>query len=211
MVKAVHLPGIRNTEADALSRMSFNDHSYSLSQSVFDSLQSSLFFSLSVDCFASRLNYKLHIFYSWRFDPLSSLVNAFSCRWIDGCYLFPPLPLINKAISKFISDDIKCGVLITPFWTSASWFSVLLSLLIDSPFILPTGCVLDEAGLLPKHCRFLAWPIGCDPALQLAFQRRLPLHSSAALIETHFAHINEVGDGSACGVLKGKLVTVRLP
>ena len=93
MVKAVHLPGSQNTEADALSRMSANDHSYSLSQAVFDSIHVSLSFPLSVDCFASRLTYKLPVYYSWQFDPLSSLVNAFTCRWRDGCYLFPPLPM----------------------------------------------------------------------------------------------------------------------
>ena len=211
MIKAVHLPGSKNTEADALSRMSFSDHSYSLPQSVFDSMCDALCFSLSVDCFASRLTYKLPIFYSWQFDPLSSMVNAFSTKWQDGSYLFPPLPLINKVISKIVSDQIECGLIITPCWTSATWFSALLSLLIDFPFLLPAGCVQDEAALLPKHCRFLAWPIGCDPVLQLEFQEKLPLHNSAVSIEIPFAPINVVGDGSACGVLNGKLVTVRLP
>ena len=211
VVKAVYLPGSLNTEADALSRMSTTDHSYTLSQSVFDSISDVLHFHLSVDCFASRLTYKLPVFYSWQFDPLSTMVNAFSSVWMDGCYLFPPLPLVNKVISKFISDSVGCGLLIAPNWPSATWFSSLLTLLIDFPFLLPTDCVLDEAALLPKHCRFLAWPIGCDPVLQLAFQRKLPLLSSAASIGNPFAHINVVGDGSACGVLNEKLVTVRLP
>ena len=114
-------------------------------------------------------------------------------------------------ISKFISDHVAHGLLITPYWPSATWFAALLSLLIDLPFLLPAGCVLDEATLLPRHCRFLVWPIGCDQVLQLAFQRRLPLRNSAASIEIPFAPINEVGDGSACGVLNGRLVTVRLP
>ena len=211
MIQAVHLPGSENTEADALSRMTACDHSYSLSQSVFDSICCNLFFPLSVDCFASRLNYKLPIFYSWQFDPLSSLVNAFSCRWRNGCYVFPPLPLINKAITKVISDGVGCCLMVTPYWPSASWFSALLSLLIDSPFLLPTGCLQDEATLLPKHCRFLAWPIGCDPVQQLAFQEKLPLHNCAASVESPLLLIKEVGDGSACGVLRDRLVTVRLP
>ena len=102
-------------------------------------------------------------------------------------------------------------LMITPCWPSASWYSALLSLLIDSPFLLPAGCLQDEATLLPKHCRFLAWPIGCDPVLQLAFQRKLPLLNCAASVEKPLSLIREVGDGSACGVLKGRLVTVRLP
>ena len=112
-VQAIHLPGNLNTEADALSRMTSDDHSYCLSQTVFDSVLYNLEFSLSVDCFASRLNYKLPLFYSWQFDPISSEVNAFSVRWLGGCYLFPPLPLINKVISKFISDSLQRKTLIT--------------------------------------------------------------------------------------------------
>ena len=77
-IHAVHVAGSENSEADALSRMPSNDHSYFLSQSLFDSISSKLSFSLSVDCFASRLNYKLPVFYSWHFDPLTSLVDAFS-------------------------------------------------------------------------------------------------------------------------------------
>ena len=102
-------------------------------------------------------------------------------------------------------------LMITPCWPSASWYSALLSLLIDSPFLLPAGCLQDEATLLPKHCRFLAWPIGCDPVLQLAFLRKLPLFNCVASVGKPLSLIREVGDGSACGVLKDRLVTVRLP
>ena len=139
------------------------------------------------------------------------MVDAFIIQWQDGCYLFPPLPVINKAVNKFISDNVNYGVLITPFWPSAVWFPTLLSCLIDVPFLLPSDCVQDEATLLPKHCRFLAWPIGCDRVLQQAFRERLPLHNSVVSIRKPFAPINEVGNGSVCGVLNKRLVTVRLP
>ena len=128
-----------------------------------------------------------------------------------GCYLFPPLPLINKVISKFISDSPAFGLIVTPYWPSAAWYATLLSMLIDIPFLLPAGYVQDEATLLPRHCRFLAWPIGCDLVMQQALQERLPLRNYVVSTETPFAPINEVGDGSACGVLNNSLVTVRLP
>ena len=211
MIKAVHVPGIDNSEADALSRMPSNDHSYFLSQEVFDNIQSNLLFPLTIDCFASRLNYKLPIYFSWNHDPLSSMVDAFSVFWPNNIYIFPPLPLINKVISKFISDSVNEGLLITPFWPSSSWYSSLLHLLIDSPFLLLPGYVLDEEKLLPKRCHFLAWPIGCNPAMQQAFLRRLPKLTSKALKEKPFVSTNEVGDGSVCGVVREKLVTVRLP
>ena len=211
MIKAVHVPGKDNSKADALSRMPSNDHSYSLSQDVFNNIHSKLSFALNTDCFASRLNYKLPIYFSWNPDPLSSLTNAFSEKWPNNIYIFPPLPLINKVIIKFISDSVNEGLLITPFWPSSSWYSSLLHLLIDSPFLLPTGVVRDEANLLPKRCLFLAWPIGCDPVMQQAFLKRLPLHCLKVSKEKPFVDINEVGEGSVCGVVRNRLVTVRLP
>ena len=210
-IHALHVPGVENTKADALSRMSTNDHSYSLSHDIFLSIQSNLSFCLSIDCFASRLNYKLPSFISWHFDPLSCSVNAFAENWSENVYLFPPLPLINRVISKFISDNVFQGLLITPFWPSSPWYSSLLNILIESPFLLPPGCVSNEVNLLPRFCRFLAWPIGCDPQLQQDFQRTLPKLSSKALKQKPFVCIKDIGDGSACGVVRGRLVTVRLP
>ena len=139
------------------------------------------------------------------------MVNAFSVKWPSNIYIFPPLPLINKVISKFISDSVNEGLLITPFWPSSSWYSSLLHLLIASPFLLPPGYVSDEEKLLPKRCHFLAWPISCNPAMQQAFLRTLPKLTSVALKEKPFVYINELGDGSQCGVVRERLVTVRLP
>ena len=55
MIKAVHVPGIDNSKTDALSRMP--------SQDVFDNIQSNLLFSLTIVCFASRLNNKFPILF----------------------------------------------------------------------------------------------------------------------------------------------------
>ena len=59
MISAAHLPGISNSRADKLSRLDIRDHSYSLSQDVFDSLQDFLLFPLKIDCFASRLKLQI--------------------------------------------------------------------------------------------------------------------------------------------------------
>ena len=87
-------------------------------------------FSLSVDLFASRLNYNLDNYVSWHADP-SSLTNAFSCHWPDLVYLFPPLPLIDRVLCKFLNDNVQHGLLICPYWPSKPWFSKLLDMLID--------------------------------------------------------------------------------
>ena len=210
-IRAVHLPGVQNDFADYLSRMTDSDHSYFLSQSIFDRLCALLPFSLSLDCFASRSNFKLPFFFSWHADPLSSGVDSFSYVWSDNLYLFPPLPLIDKSLSKFISDSVSCGLFITPFWSSRPWFPVLLNLLIAPPFLLSAGHVQDVKDFLPRKCQFLAWPIGCDPVRQQAYQQTLPGLSCAASRGKPSSLISETGDGSVCGVIKGKLVTVLLP
>ena len=115
MISATHPPGVSNSRADKLSRMSVRDHSYSLSQDAFDALCSSLSFPLKVDCFASRLNFKLPNFISRFFDPLSSWVNAFSVKWTDHVFLFPPIPVIHRVLSKYASDGTSHGLLICPY------------------------------------------------------------------------------------------------
>ena len=129
-ISAVHLPGIKNTKADFLSRLDNTDHSYSLSSSFFELLSDHLKFPLKVDCFASRLNFKLEKFFSRYPDPLCCWVDAFSVNWTDNVYLFPPLPIIHRVISKFISDKTVHGLLICPYWPSQFWFPSLLDLLI---------------------------------------------------------------------------------
>ena len=124
------MPGIKNTKADFLSRLDNTDHSYSLSSSFFDLLSDHLSFPLKVDCFASRLNFKLENFFSRYPDPLCSWVDAFSVHWSDNVYLFPPIPIIHRVISKFIADKTDHGLLICPYWPSQFWFCSLLDLLI---------------------------------------------------------------------------------
>ena len=174
-------------------------------------IQDKLSFPLYIDCFASRLNFKLPHFVSFLSDPLSSMVNAFSFKWLENVYLFPPLPLINKVICKFISDSVTKGLIISPYWPSRPWFSSLLNLLIDQPILLPPGSIQDPHSHLPKRCRFLAWPIGCSPMQQQAFLGRLPSLSSVALKGAPFVHIRNIGEGSVCGVVRDKLITVTLP
>ena len=107
MINSLYISSVKNKKADSLSRMSCNDHSYFLPQSIFNDIQSSLPFFLTNDYFASRLNYKLPIYFSLNRDPYSFGVNAFSVKWRANAYLFPPIPLLNRTIQKFISDNVK--------------------------------------------------------------------------------------------------------
>ena len=207
---AEHVPGVSNSRADRLSRLADTDHSYYLDPVCFRELCLVIPVELKVDCFASRLNFKLEKFFSRYSDPLSSGVNAFSVRWVDGVYLFPPFPLIHRVLSKFISDRTGHGVLICPYWPSQAWFPSLLSLLISCPILLPTDSVLDDCCRMPRSCRLVAWPIGCSPVEHTAFLRGLPSVVSEVSYEKPLSRTKGVGPDLQIGTIGGKVITVEL-
>ena len=208
-IHAKHLPGIKNTRADKLSRMEQCDHSYSLTQEFFDVKSAKLPFLLTIDCFASRLNFKTKKFVSHYYDPLSSWVDAFSISWVDNVYLFPPLPLINRTISKFIADKTGHGLLVCPYWPSQPWFPSLLELLIAPPFSIPPDSLMDSQERLPRSCQLVGWPIGSNHAERMAFQGRLGYVGSKALIRKPSLLTKSAGENLAIGIINGRVITVE--
>ena len=208
-IKALHIAGELNSRADKLSRLKVTDHDYFLSVSMFTSLSKAISFPLKVDLFADRLNFKISNFISWHNDPYSSLVNAFSFKWLENVYLFPPLPLIDKVLIKFEQDKVLNGLIICPYWPSKPWFSKLLEMLIDFPLDFPDSCITDPSHMLPRHCHFLAWPIGSVLSQRLAFQEKLPNVNSRVLSKIPWLDTKDIGKSSVVGVLQRKLVIAR--
>ena len=208
-ISALHIAGELNIRADKLSRLKLTDHDYSLSSSMFSSLSNAISFPLKVDLFASRLNFKLSNYISWHNDPYSSLVNAFSFKWIENVYIFPPIPLIEKILNKFNNDKVLNGLIICPYWPSKPWFSNLLEMLIDFPLVFPDSSITDPSHLLPRHCHFLAWPIGSVLSQRLAFQEILPNVNSKVLSKIPWLDTKDIGKSSVVGVLQSKLVIAR--
>ena len=210
MIKAFHLGGDLNSRADFLSRRIPSDHSYFLRHEIFNRLKRLLSFNLVIDCFASRLNTKLPNFISRYSDPYSSFIDAFSLPWKDKIYLFPPVPVLNQVLSKFISDKVGHGLLVCPFWPSQSWFSIMLDLLIAPPFLLPLGAVVDVDHRLPRRSRLLACPIGCAQQEQRAYQKGLPNVRFGGSNQKPFKGIRLIGNGFMIGSIKKRAITVEL-
>ena len=85
-----------------------------LNRDVFLDINNKLEFYPEVDLFASRVNTQLNRFVSYRPDPESQDVNAFSLYWGDiKFYAFPPFSCIPKVIQKIFQDKAK-GILIVP-------------------------------------------------------------------------------------------------
>ena len=174
-LKATHIPGVNNIEADRLSR-SLETHDYSLSQSAFDDLVSYLNFRPEVDLFASQNTKKLRRYVTKSFDPFAWKVDAFSFKWERALYMFPPLCMISATVEKFIRDCVPEGVLITPFWLGLPCVASLFNLLIRDPILIPAVCI---EGARPTRYEFslVAWHISCLPVRKQAFQNQRQKHS----------------------------------
>ena len=208
-ISAVHVPGIKNTKADYLSRLEDNDHSYSLSNKFFTKLCGAINFPLTIDCFASRLNCKIENFISRYPDPFSSCIDAFTVKWSNNVYLFPPVPIIPRVISKFVSDKTAHGLLICPYWPSQHWFPSLLELLIAPPILIPSEMVQDESGRLPRNCQLVAWSIGCSHVELMAYQNGLESVLSGASKGKHLSTTKDVSENSVLGLINGRMITVK--
>ena len=209
-ISSLHIAGKLNVRADKLSRLEVSDHDYFLSSSMFSSLSEAISFPLKVDLFADRLNYKIPNYISWHNDPYSSLVNAFSFKWVGNVYLFPPIPLIDRALNKFENDKVINGLIICPYWPYKPWYSKLLEMLIDHPLFFSDSCIRDSSQMLPRNCHFLGWPIGSVLAQRLEFQEKLQSVNSKVSLKVPWSGTRNIGEASVVEVMQRKLVTVCL-
>ena len=205
--EASFLAGKKNDRADALSRRP-RDHVLSLNPDFFNFLCKYLNIFPTIDLFASRLNNKVPKFFSEGPDPLSSGINAFSLPWPDKIYAFPPIKLISKFLSHFISNKISLGLIITPFWPAQPFFPILLDLLIEHPIIFSAARVdACQSRKGPRHLSlFLASSISFNLERRMAFREKLPFVSSRASILEPCVPTCELGESSPIGAIQNRLV-----
>jgi hypothetical protein len=187
-LSACHIPGSQNVEADAESRVFNLSTEWSLSLPVFADI-ARRWGSFDIDLFASRLNYKVPCYVSWRPDPDAKFIDTFYMDW--GPYLFyafPPFSMIATCVQK-ITQDKATGVLIVPIWTTQPWFTGILNLLVDKPLILPQSHSLliqsDNGDLHPlRHqLRLMACKVSGKASNIEEFQMTLvPSSSSHGLL-----------------------------
>lgn len=133
---AAHIPGTDNVEADKESRSFNEDLEWSLCPEAF-SLIKEAYPELSLDLFASRLNYKLPKFVTRRPEPNAFAIDAFSLTWSDEFYyMFPPFSLLPRILQKIEEDNTE-AVLVAPIWPTQAWWPSLLHLLVGTAYNLP--------------------------------------------------------------------------
>ena len=123
-------------EADSESRVFNTSTEWSLHPDMFDHINE-MWGPFEIDLFASRLNFKIPTYVSWKPDPDAKHMNALFIHWEEHYYYaFPPFSLIAAGLQK-IEQDQATGVILVPFWQTQPWFTMLLHLLIDKPVFLP--------------------------------------------------------------------------
>ena len=109
-LSACHIP-----QADTESRKFNESTEWSLDSVVFDSILA-LWGPFQIDSFASRLNFKVANYVSWKPDPGATFINAFLMNWQHHYfYAFPPFSLISTCLQK-IEQNQASGVLLVPVW-----------------------------------------------------------------------------------------------
>lgn len=177
-VSAVHIPGKTNVDADEQSREFYDKHEWSVNNTVFQDIKVQ-FPDLNIDLFASRLNHKIEAYCSWRPDPYSSFIDAFSINWQDyKFYAFPPFSLVTRCLQKIIKEKSQ-GILIVPLWPNQPWFPLLLQQLYQQPWIVgPDKKLLIHAALQDPHplwnrLKLMVCPVSGIPSANTNFQMTL--------------------------------------
>lgn len=106
-IYASYIPSKENAIADEESRRIEKETEYSLSQESFEMLCRALNFP-TIDLFASRTNAKCDSYVSWKKDPHSVVVDAFTIDWgKQFFYAFPPFALVPKVLKKIYNDQAR--------------------------------------------------------------------------------------------------------
>lgn len=177
-LSACHIPGSINVVADSESRVFHTSTEWSLHPDVFDHINE-MWGPFEIDLFASRLNFKILTYVSWKPDPNAKYVNALFMQWKEHYfYAFPPFSLIATCLQK-IEQDQATGVILVPFWQTQPWFTILLHLLIDNPVLLPQLDYLltqphnNALHPLHKQLKLIACKVSGKASTYATYQRRL--------------------------------------
>jgi len=175
-----HIAGSSNTDADRASR-NFNDkHEWQLDSSIFGHICEHWGVP-DIDLFASRLNRQLQKFCSWRPDPDSAIVDAFTVSWnnLGNVYIFPPFSLMGRCLQK-IREEKARGIVLAPLWITQPWFPRLMELLVDNPVIIrKKKGLLVHPTLKVRHpledkLKIVVCKVSGEPLENEAFRKRLP-------------------------------------
>lgn len=129
-VFASYIQSSENITADFESRQLNIDTEWELADYAFKEI--TLSFGIpEFDLFASVQNHKCCRYASWRLDPNSEIVDAFTFNWKNlNFYAFPPFSVIPKVLHKIKNDKAE-GIVVVPYWPTQPWFPLWSSLIVS--------------------------------------------------------------------------------
>ena len=166
-----------------------------------------------IDLFASRNNYKIKPYYSWKPDPGAEVVDAFSVSWgMKYVYAFPPFGQVGKVLRKIENEGAKAFVVL-PLWTTQHWFPKVAHMLTDYPSMLhcrpgelllshPTKSVKE----LPRM-KLIAVLVSGDDKLVHSFQETLSWQPRGEILQSD--SIRFTFASGSCFVVHGVQIPMR--
>ncbi|OXU18777.1 hypothetical protein TSAR_005754 [Trichomalopsis sarcophagae] len=135
-IHASYIASKDNVEADTESRKLQENTEIEISNTLFQKIISE-FGKPEIDLFASRSNAKCEKYVSWRRDPESVAIDAFTISW-EGYYFyaFPPCSLILKVLRKIKNESAR-GIMVVPEWPAQLWYPMFCSMLSAEPIKVP--------------------------------------------------------------------------
>ena len=114
-IRACHIPGKENFEADFESRREYKDAEWMLNPKIFNEAQNILSLQPQIDCFATRINTQLFQYFSRRPDPEEKFIDAFTVNWHPYlCYLFSPFSLLPRVLQKIQVEQVE-ALIVAPY------------------------------------------------------------------------------------------------
>ena len=134
-ISAAYIPESENVIASKNSRMFERSSAWKLTEGLFKQIVGTIG-KPDTDLLASRINHQLSNYIYWRPDPGVKTVDAFSISWSTTYnYRFPTFSIILKVLQKIQQNKVQV-IVVVPYWTTQSWFPVLLEMLVDHPLIM---------------------------------------------------------------------------
>jgi hypothetical protein len=216
-ITAEYLPGLENSKADRASRVMIQDASdWMLDRATFKSVEKALG-PVTTDLFASWTNAQKKQYVSWKPDPGAIRCDAFSMKWHEGMYAFPPFCLINRCLAKVQKEQTEL-IIITPIWQAQPWYAILLAMSTATPILLPplpnllTNSKGERHPLIENETlQLAAWKISGKNWKQADFQRELHTSSATGGEKAQNLLTSRPGRSGIAGVVNGKLIPFRPP
>lgn len=197
---ATYIPGVENSMADYLSRHNSCSPEFSLCQTSFNEILRILHINPTIDMFASFDNYKLNCYVSLFPDHNAFKIDAFSFLWPNNIYIFPPIPLISRVMSKLLVDGVDSALLITPSWSSLPSLPIIIDHLVSDPVYIYSSSI---EGCLPTRRPFclMAWHISGSTQKNAVYLKKRQRRCYQVFPPQHLVHIKDIGNTLLLGLI----------